>query len=105
MNKLPLEAYDWHTPRSHENPLSAPMSSQEFPIGENKHLLVTNCFQGLRLDCWMVWEVVTEGPDMIGSSHLRYVDMGFTQTDALIKARNYGWTVYRKDIALADAPF
>lgn len=105
MNKPDLPAFDWRVSITHENPLSAPMSSQTFPIATNKDILVTNLFAAQRVDTWTVWEVVKESAEIIGSAHMRYITSVFTQTTALNEARAYAWAVYRVDIALGDLPF
>lgn len=105
MNKPTLDAYNWRVPITHENPLSAPQSTQAFPITEFKQVIVTNLWAQQRVDTWMIWEVLSVDAEGNGLQHMRFIAQSFTQTAALNSARDYVWTVYRKDIANGDIPF
>lgn len=105
VEKPELQAYNWHIPPTQENPLAAPQSNQMFPISETVGLVVSNMFANQRTDSWMVWQVKTDKLEIAPSQFLMFVNSAYTQTEALNMARQYAWTVYRKDIAFADAPF
>jgi hypothetical protein len=105
MNKPDLAPYNWQVPIGFENPLSAPQSTQEFPIASKKHIAVTNLFSGKRVDTWVVWEVVEEGIAGLSLAHMRFISSSFTQTSALETARMYAWSVYRVDITEGGLPF
>lgn len=101
----PLLHHNWNVPRTHENAMSAPMTAAEYPISETRHIVVTNTWFGMRVDTWTVWDRASEGVADVKSAHYAYVDNSLSQSDALNRAREYAWFVYRKDIANMADPF
>lgn len=105
MNTEQLPPHNWNVPRTHENALSAPMTAIEYPISENRHVIVTNVWSNVRVDTWFIWDVTTEQAGDKAVRHHAFVNCAFTQSQCLKFAREYAWSVYRKDIAFVSDPF
>lgn len=100
-----LPPHNWNVPRTHENALSAPMTAIEYPITPTRHVIVTNTWFGRRVDTWFIWDRTAEKVMDEAAQHYAFVNSAFTQSQCLKLAREYAWSVYRKDIAFASDPF
>lgn len=100
-----LDPFDWKVDPLQENAIVAIQTSDIFTVSQHCDVIVTNHIGRVKYPHWMVLERCKEVVLGSGNLILSFVDKKYSHTDALNTAREYAWTVFRRDIAYPEIPF
>lgn len=90
---------------SHENALSAPLTTLIIPVRAGLAMMVTNSMAGVKCDTWLMFErhMATDGENV--STVMVFVDSRIHVSDAVNAAYDYAHVIFGVTFDPLDLPF